>query len=362
MPKLTLPGATRVLFFAFLLLAALYFAKGFLIPLLLAGILAMLFTPLSYRMEEKKFPRLLAAFICVLVFLAAIAVVVALVSWQVSDFAKDAAQMKQEVKIVMTQVEKFVNETFGIPVKEQEDSLMALPDNIGNMAITSAATLFSLLIDFVLLVVYMLLLLYFRSHLRQFVLKAIPPAERENAGKIMSESGEVAQQYLSGLAKMVVTLWVMYGIAFSLIGVKSAIFFAVLCGLLEIVPFLGSLTGCTLTALMVLAQGGGGGMLAGVFISYGSIQLVQSYVLEPLVVGSTVNLNALFTIIALVAGEMVWGVPGMILAIPLTGIFKIVCDHIEILKPYGFLLGDPPRSKPVFAFIEKWKEKWWGKK
>ena len=93
------------------------------------------------------------------------------------------------------------------------------------------------------------------------------------------------------------------------------------------------------TALMAVTQGGGTTVLIGVLITYAVVQFFQSYVLEPLVVGSNVNINPLFTIIALIGGELLWGIAGMVLAIPLLGIFKILCDHIEPLKPYGYLIG-----------------------
>ncbi len=122
-------------------------------------------------------------------------------------------------------------------------------------------------------------------------------------------------------------------------------FFAVLCGLLEIIPFVGNIIGTVLTALMVLVQGGETAVLAGVLVTYAVIQFFQSYVLEPFVVGSKVNINPLFTILALVAGELVWGIAGMILAIPLLGIFKIICDHTDSLKPYGYLIGEESGSR-----------------
>ena len=85
------------------------------------------------------------------------------------------------------------------------------------------------------------------------------------------------------------------------------------------------------------------------------MQLIQGWVLEPLIVGPQVKINPLFTILALVLGEFVWGIPGIILAIPLTGMFKIICDHIEPLKPYGFLIGEIKTVKAELGFIKKVK-------
>ena len=144
---------------------------------------------------------------------------------------------------------------------------------------------------------------------------------------------------------MMLCLWIMYSIGFSIVGVKYAVFFAILCGLLEIIPFIGNLTGNMLTVLMVIVQGGSTGMILAVLLTYAVIQFIQSYLLEPLVVGAGVNINPLFTIIVLVVGELIWGIPGLVLAIPLLGIVKIICDHIEPLKPYGYLIGHDKKKK-----------------
>ena len=191
-----------------------------------------------------------------------------------------------------------------------------------------------------LVLVYIFLLRYFREHLQHFIVRLVPDNNKKNAVEVIHNIQRVAQKYLFGLSQMIVALWIMYGIGFTLVGVKNAVFFAVLCGLLEIVPFVGNLVGNLLTIVMSVSQGGGTNMIIGILIIYGFIQFFQSYILEPLVVGAEVNINPLFTIIGLVAGELVWGIPGMILAIPLLGMAKIVFDHIEPLKPFGELIGE----------------------
>ena len=152
---------------------------------------------------------------------------------------------------------------------------------------------------------------------------------------------------------MILCLWIMYSIGFSIVGVKNAVLFAALCSLLEIVPFVGNLTGNVITVLAVVMQGGNSGMIFGVLITYGIVQFIQTYLLEPLVVGRGVSINPVFTIAGLVAGEAVWGIPGMVLAIPFMGISKIVFEHITGLKPYGFLIGEEKKSKK--AVVEKIK-------
>ena len=75
--------------------------------------------------------------------------------------------------------------------------------------------------------------------------------------------------------------------------------------------------------------------------------------MEPLILGPQVKINPLFTIIALVLGELIWGIPGIFLAIPLMAMFKIVCHHIESLKPYGYLIGEVETVKSEPGYIKK---------
>lgn len=175
--------------------------------------------------------------------------------------------------------------------------------------------------------------------------------------KIIESCTNVSQQYLVGLSKMIVCLWIMYGIGFSIIGVKNAIFFAVLCGLLEIIPFVGNITGTTLTVLVTALNGGDSTKIIGIVITYGIVQFIQGWVLEPLLLGPQVKINPLFTIVALILGELLWGIPGIILTIPITAILKIICDNIESLKPYGFLIGEIDDGQNKRNIIDKIKKK-----
>jgi predicted PurR-regulated permease PerM len=209
----------------------------------------------------------------------------------------------------------------------------------------------------VLVLVYIYLFLYFRSHLQRFILRLTPADSRKKTGEVIEKSTGVASGYMSGMAMMIGCLWIMYGIGFSIIGVKNAVFFAILCGLLEIVPFVGNLTGTATTILFSLAHGAETNTIICIVVVYAIVQFVQSYLLEPLVVGRAVNINPLATILIIVLGEIVWGIPGMILALPVLGVFKIVFDNVPGLEPYGFLVGEDEKNEagdyPIIRSIKR---------
>jgi predicted PurR-regulated permease PerM len=345
MRKSGLQRTLQILLFLFLVFAGLYYAKPFLVPVCFAGLFAMLFLPLSRWFESKGINKALASICCILILVIVISGVIALISYQVTDLISDLGNIEQKIKTVVTQIENTIAKTFGISRQQQEEVIQEQSKNANGLISSLVPALMGILIDFVLMLVYIFLFMYSRSHLKKFILMLVPKNDTGNTEEAINNIEKVTQQYLTGLGLMIVCLWIMYGIGFSIAGLKNAFFFAILCGILEIVPFAGNLTGNTLAVLMAITQGGGSSMVIIIIVIYALVQFIQTYLLEPLAVGANVNINPLFTIIALVIGELVWGIAGMVLAIPLLAIIKIICDHIESLHPYGFLIGSVKQKK-----------------
>lgn len=347
-----LDKSIKVLLLVLLSFTLLYYGKPFLVPFLIASLLAMLVLPLCMKLE-KKMHRGLAVLLSISVLLVAICIIVSVFAWQLSDIAEKAPQIQENISQKIVQLKAFVTNTLGIPEQKQQQILQQQQQSstgrLSSMLTGFFSSFGSFLADFIIVIVYIFLFLLFREHIEKFLMKLIPQQEQKVARETMHDVRMVAQKYLTGLAIMIACLWIMYSIGFSIAGVENAIFFAILCGLLEIVPFVGNLVGVSFTLLMSLAQGGNMGMFIGILITYGVVQFVQTYLLEPMVVGREISINPVFTILGLVGGEILWGIPGMILALPLLGIFKIICDHIGPLKPYGFLIGDDKNRGPSVA-------------
>lgn len=354
--------SVNFIFLFVLAFAGLYFAAPFLIPVALAAVLSMVFIRLCNFFERKGMSRSWASLLCILVFLLVIGSVIGLLSFQLGDLAENLNGMEKRLTSMLEGLKSWINETLGIKKSAQEKMIKETTSSGSSGMLLSFATgLMDVAVNTVLVIVYMFLFLSMRGHIKKFILKLVPKKDNADTSQLVHDAGKVSQKYLSGLAAMIGVLWVMYGIGFSVVGVESAIFFAVLCGLLEIVPFVGNLTGTCITVFAVMAQGGDGKMVAGVLATYFLVQFIQTYILEPLIVGEQVNINPMFTIMGLVLGELVWGVAGMILAVPLMGMTKIICDSYPHLQPYGFLLGPENPRKPRTTLIDKVKG-WFSKK
>ncbi|MBL7893459.1 MAG: AI-2E family transporter [Bacteroidia bacterium] len=360
MMKTQTSSILKNLLIVFLVFAGLYYAKGFLMPLSVAAVMATLFLPFCNWMERNRVPKGIAALICLLTLLLVATAIGALLGWQIAELTDDIVLIKQRALETGARIQQYIFYHLGISAERQMEILKDQRPSVIGVIPMMAGSLANVFTDFVLVLVYIFFLLYYRIHIKHFLLKLSPPAQRDEMSHVVFRASHVSQQYLVGLAKMIVCLWIMYGIGFSVLGVKNAIFFAIICGLLEIVPFIGNITGTTITVLVAAVNGASLTMLGGVVVTYAIVQLIQGWILEPLIVGAQVKINALFTIIALVIGELVWGIPGIFLAIPLTAMIKIVCDHIESLKPYGFLMGEIETGQGDLGMVKKLKS-WFNK-
>lgn len=343
-----------ILLLIFLTIGGLYFARTFLIPLAFAAIFAMLLTPVSQYLEAKGFNRPAATFCCILLLLLVVFALIALLSTQVSAFVQDFQSLESQIKSQVSEIRQYFRENFGVSPQK------AVQGNSGGPGIQSAALSFlgsftSILAHSLLTLVYLFMLMNYRSHFSKFILKVVPDNQKDKAKDIVSNSGNVAQQYLFGRGILIAILAVLYSIGLILVGVNHAILFSVLAAVVSIVPYFGNIIGMVFPLLMVVVQGGGWMMLLGIVIVFSVSQFIESYFLEPYIVGSEVNIHPFFTIVSIIAGELIWGVSGMILAIPMVAILKILMENIPPLKPYAFLIGSSHQQKNSKPFKDKIK-------
>ncbi|GGH73716.1 putative PurR-regulated permease PerM [Filimonas zeae] len=348
MQSIKILKAAAVLAIPVLLIAILVAGKPFFVPICFAGLLAMLLLPVARWLQRNGWPPVVSILCSMLLLALALAGIVLFISWQVSDIAENAGKLEQEIARRYQELRTYIATEYGISPEKQQQMLKEQQSGSSGKAasiITGIISgLGSFLTNLLLVFVYIFLFMHFRGRIKGFIIRLVPQSSQAAAIVTIQEVQQVIQKYLGGLALMIAMLWVMYGIGFSIAGVKNALFFAILCGLLEIVPFVGNLTGTAVTLLMALVQGGGTNLIIGILVTYALVQFIQSYLLEPLVVGAEVNINPMATIVGLVAGEFIWGIPGMILAIPLMGMLKIICDHVPALQPYAYLMGQEKKQ------------------
>lgn len=211
-----------------------------------------------------------------------------------------------------------------------------------------------------LTLVYIFFFLLYRNKFRKSIVRMVPADRQEDTNAVISNAVKVSQNYLLGKLILCVIIAVFYAIGLTVSGVKHAILVAALASLLTLIPYLGNIIGFFLALGMAFFSGSSTTALIGVAATFGITQFLETYTLEPYVVGDKVNLNPIFTIIVVVLGNAVWGVVGMLISIPALGIAKVIFDHVGPLNSLGYMIGqedmddDHEDSNNIFSRMKHW--------
>ncbi len=322
----------------------LIFAKDLLVPLTIALFFTFLLLPVSQKLEQWRFPKPLAIVVSLLLAIAIFGCLLYFFYYQVLSFADDWPTLQQKVNDKLDTIFRFVRENFNISKREQKDWInMKIKEQANSgpdivMNIFSATGTF--LASLALIPIYIFFLTYYREKFKQFIVLVFKGENPEQALNVLKKVSMVSQKYLKGIFFDIIILSILSSIGFLLLGIKHAILFAVIAAILNIIPYIGVLIGSILPIIMALITKDEIGYAIGVAGVCVFVQFLDNNFITPYVVGSSVSINPLAATIGLVASALIWGIPGMVLCIPLTGMIKVVCDNVEGLQPYGFLLGE----------------------
>jgi predicted PurR-regulated permease PerM len=159
------------------------------------------------------------------------------------------------------------------------------------------------------------------------VLRFVPPEHRDHVQWLSAEIHRVLGRYLRGqlllIGLMSVVTFLILEWAFRL---PYALWIGILTGVLEVIPLLGPITAAALACTVGFAQGGAN-EAATLAITYLLLRQVEDQLVMPIILGRAVHVHPLVTIFAVLAGERIAGVLGMILAVPLAAAIKVVLDY-----------------------------------
>jgi predicted PurR-regulated permease PerM len=155
-----------------------------------------------------------------------------------------------------------------------------------------------------------------------------------------------------GLFFEMIIIAVLNSVSLLLLGIDYAIILGITGALVNIIPYIGGIIAIALPMMIAFVTKDSLTYSALVFAAYIFIQFVDNHYIIPKMVASRVQINALVSVIVVLIGGALWGVAGMFLSIPLTAIIKVIFDHIEPLKPWGFLLGNIVSTTPKLSSVK----------
>jgi predicted PurR-regulated permease PerM len=329
-----------------MLVTILYVGQGIIIPFLFAILLASILLPLNKFLEGKRMPRIAAILLSLFLSLVVLGIIIYFLVHQIANFLDDLPTINERLDNLVKMTQKWISHTFSIGIRKQNQYITESGTNMKSAATeivgATFVTVTQALSYLVLLPIYTFLILYYRDLIKKFLIDVFTNSSENQVKEILQESQSVSQSYIAGLMIEMTIVFSLNAAGFLLIGIKYAVFLALVAALLNLIPYIGMLIAnifCMLITLiscevMKLTD------VLWVFIVLAVVQFIDNNFLMPLIVGSKVRINALVTIVGVLVGGTLCGVPGMFLAIPGLAVLKVVFDRADGLRPYGMLLGD----------------------
>lgn len=342
---------------AFALGLTMYVGQHIIVPILYASMIAILLNPFVNYMIDKNINKIVAISIAVVLTIVLLLSAIYVVSAQLTLFSETYPQLKEKFTATTNQLLQWISIKFSIRpstinvwIKDTQN------DAIGNLAIgEKLSEVGRMLVIGTLLPVYLFMILYYKPLLLEFIRKLFRSEHHTTVVEVLGNSKKIIQSYLVGLFFELVIVGVLNSAGLLMIGIDNAIILGITGAILNVIPYLGGIAAIALPMLVAFITKDSLVYPLLVFITYIVIQFIDNHYIIPKIVASRVQLNALISVVAVLIGGSFWGIPGMFLSIPLTAIMKVVFDHIEPLKPWGFLLGNIIPTTSKFSFAKRSK-------
>ena len=347
-----------------LIVIFIYVGHGVLVPIYFSILLAILLLPVTNLLEKLYIPKILANFIAVILALSFIGGVVYFLSSQMAAFFKDMPSIRAHLAQHVSDLQSWVVQELHISSAQQKAIIDTARENvrqssgqyIGQTFLTVSETVMLIL----LVAIYSFLLLCYRHLIKRFLFAVFKSEHKERLEQVMLESKQIIQKYMTGLLMEMAIVATCNSVVLLLIGVKYAIFLGVFAAVLNIIPYIGLVTGILFTVLVTLGNYAGINEIIWIIVGLEVIHFLDSNFLMTKIVGSKVKINALMTIVGVVIGGTLIGLPGIFLALPTIAILNVIFSQIDTLKPWSILLSDDRENvtqKRILKHITKLSRK-----
>ncbi|MBL7952897.1 MAG: AI-2E family transporter [Flavobacteriales bacterium] len=343
---------------------ALYFGKDLILLFVVSGLLAFLLLPFARKVESIGLPRWAGALSATLLMLVLVLGTFFLAGWQLTRFGDDLpalqAAFAQKGKALQQMIEDQAHISQRDQVKWFNERLGEMASSGGNIVMKLFSGTGAVLASIVPIPIIVFLLLLLKEKFRTFF-EQLGKTREGLVLDIMLNVSKLSRKYMRGVLLVILILGALNSVGFLLLGLKYAVLLGFAIGLLNVIPYVGVLIGSLIPIVIALVTKDSAMYAVGALGVCLVTQFLENNFITPKIVGSSVSVNPLASIAALIGFGLLWGVVGMVLAIPITGMLKIVCDSIPSLKPYGYILGEdidyPDEEQIHLPFINPKKPK-----
>ena len=333
----------KIAYFLIIMCISVYIlviGKNIIVPLAFAGVFALMLKPISDRLEQRISNPNVAIGLSFMVASVPLVGLIWFFSSQFIDVFENLPSISNKIEEGMNSLFVQMNKYLGSTRKESEEMLSEGAAGSFGFLTTGLSVSSSFIVNFFLCLIYTFLLLLYRNSIKQFLLIQFSEERREKTEEILSRIQMVVQKYLYGLLVVIAILGVLNSVGLLLIGIEYAMFWGFLAAFLAVIPYVGTTLGGLLPFLYALTTADSYWQPIAIVVMFGIVQFIEGNIITPLVVGNSIKINPLAAILSLIIGGAIWGVAGLILALPFIAILNIFFKQVDYLKPVSLLLSD----------------------
>ncbi|MGC4023333.1 MAG: AI-2E family transporter [Cyclobacteriaceae bacterium] len=337
----TLDRVYKSLVILVIIVFGLVVLKEIVLPIIFAALFSIVMLPIVKRLE-KKTGKIFSIFIILFTALALLALVTWFIVTQLTSLVSSLPGLEDKFYALINTISTSLHDQLNITADEQGQLLKDSIKSISSYAPSLLVSTTYLAYFFIQVPIYIFLLLLYRDRFKEFLSMLNPASDL----KWISEIQQVVRGYISGLGLVVFIAGVLNSTGLLILGIDHAIFFGFLSGMLTMIPYVGITIGAALPTLLALVTKDSIWYAVGVIGVHSFVQFLEANFITPKITGSRISINALAAILALLIGGQLWGIAGMILAVPAIGILKITLGYSPTLKAVSFLLSDEAPKNP----------------
>lgn len=354
-PQATLQYIALGLALAIMVGWLLHVGRSIIVPLVVAVVIVYVINGLSRFLDHVPWiglhiPGWVRNIFSILVILAGLALIVALIVSNVSQVAAVAPRYEDTLLGFAEQVSVF----FGF---QTEPTWTAIRDQVlsqielGALIRTTVSSLSQFVGVSAVVLIYVSFLLVERASFAAKVANlSRDPETLAEVNALIAKVNQRVSRYLALKTFINILLGSVSWVVMSIVGVEFAAFWAVLIGLLNYIPYIGSFIGVTFPVMLSVVQFADFGTVVLILLVLTSVQIMVGNFIEPYVMGNSLNLSPTVILLGLAFWGGLWGVPGAILSVPITASLVIVFASFETTRPIAVLLSargevSPPVSR-----------------
>ncbi len=344
------------MFIALAAIVAVYFASNLVMTIIFAAFIALALEPWCEKLEDKGMNRTISVLLIVVGIASFLSLLLGMLILQTKAFIGGMPDLSGSFTVKLNEFSNHIMDFMGMESQKKIWSPKKLLSHSGDAAGYAVSTISTVIFFIVSVPVYVFFMLQYRDNFTAFLkIGADNSSGIDKRMALLNKIKSAVRAYIKGMGIVLVVVAILSCIAYLALGLPYAIFLGLCSAILTLIPYIGVYMSAIIPAFVALATKDSVWYPIGVLLSVMLIQFLEGNIITPKIVGNQVDLNPLVVVLSIVVIGFIGGILGMILAVPIVAIIKIILDNNPDTKHYGLLLSTSVdlRDKSIASNTQK---------